>query len=139
MTALLGVLTFLLLVLGFVEAEPVGAQDIARLQAGVVSVISQRSGTGFIVLLESDTAYILTAAHVVAGGPNPKVEFFTKKNVLVQAEVLRGAESDHEMRGLALLMVRGKENLPTEVTVLPLDGTRGFSAGEDIPWRIMGC
>ncbi|HSL04975.1 MAG TPA: SUMF1/EgtB/PvdO family nonheme iron enzyme [Nitrospiraceae bacterium] len=137
----------LILLIGLAQEESIGAQDVARLQAGVVRVSSTRPGTGFIVRLESDAAYILTAAHVVAGDPNPKVEFFTNKHVLVPAEVLRGAEGDDEMRGLALLLVKGKQNLPTGVTALPLDGTRSFSEGEDIivigfplgtgPWHVI--
>lgn len=144
--ALLG---FFILVLGedLFHAAGIWAQDIPRLQSGVVRVASIRPGTGFIVRLESDAAYILTAAHVVAGNPNPKVEFFTNKHVLVPAEVLRGAEGDDEMRGLALLRVKGKQNLPTGVTALPLDGTRRYPEGEDIivigfprgtgPWHVI--
>ena len=137
----------LILLIGFAQEESVGAQDVARLQAGVVRVSSARPGTGFIVHLESDAAYILTAAHVVAGDPNPKVEFFTNKHVLVPAEILPGAEGGDEMRGLALLVVRGKKNLPTGVTALPLDRTRSFSAGDEIivvgfprsagPWHVI--
>jgi S1-C subfamily serine protease len=129
--ALLG---FFILVLGvdLFHAAGIWAQDIPRLQSGVVRVASIRPGTGFIVRLESDAAYILTAAHVVAGDPNPKIEFFTNKHVLVPAEVLRGAEGDDEMRGLALLLVKGEQNLPTGITALPLDGTRRYPEGEDI-------
>lgn len=136
-----------ILVIGLMLEGAADAQDIARLQAGVVRVASKkRPGTGFIVRVEKDDAYILTAAHVVAEDPNPKVEFFTKQSVLVQAEVLRGAEGDDEMRGLALLLVRGKD-LPAGVTELRLDGTRSFSAADDIiligfprgtgPWNVI--
>lgn len=137
----------LILLIGFAQEESIGAQDVKSLHAGVVRVSSARPGTGFIIHLESDAAYILTAAHVVAGNPNPKVEFFTNKHVLVPAEILPGAEGGDEMRGLALLVVRGKENLPTGVTMLPLDGTRRFSAGDEIivvgfprsagPWHVI--
>ena len=70
----------LVLGMGFSEAEFVSAQDIARLQSGVVKITAKPSsgttkvGTGFIVRLESNAAYIVTAAHVVAGDAQPKVE-----------------------------------------------------------------
>lgn len=141
------VVACLVMILGVAQSGFVCAQDVAGLQSGVVRVESKRPGTGIIVRLESDAAYILTAAHVVAADPNPKVEFFTKKHVLVPAEVLRGAEGDDEMRGLALLLVKGRQNLPTGITALALDGTRKFSAGEDIivigfprgtgPWHVI--
>ena len=113
------------------------AQDIARLQAGVVKITAKppqgtaNIGTGFIVLLEANAAYIVTAAHVVAGDPQPKVEFFTKRNLPVTAEVL-GLEGDDEVRGLALLVVRGADNLPAGLTAQSLAGAARLSGGEDI-------
>lgn len=73
-----GPITFvacLILVLGLTLPDLLDAQDIARLQSGVVK--------GFIVRLEKDVAYIVTSTHVVAGDSDPKVEFFTKKNLSV--------------------------------------------------------
>ncbi len=112
-------------------------QDIARLQSGVVKITAKppegttNIGTGFIVRLETNAAYIVTAAHVVAGDAQPKVEFFTKRNMPVTAEVL-GLEGDDEVRGLALVVVRGQENLPKGLTALSLAGTSRLSGGEDI-------
>jgi S1-C subfamily serine protease len=57
-------------------------------------------GTGFIVRLKINVAYVVTAVHVVAGDEHPSVEFFTKRNLLVTAEVLR-LEGNDEVRGLA--------------------------------------
>lgn len=134
-SALLVCLT-LLLGVGLIHAQEIGAQDIARLQSGVVKITAKppsgttNIGTGFIVRLETTAAYIVTAAHVVAGDAHPKVEFFTKRNMPVTAEVL-GLEGDHEVRGLALLVVRG-ENLPTGLTALSLAATTRLSGGEDI-------
>jgi S1-C subfamily serine protease len=108
-----------------------------QLQTGVVKIIaksaggSSKIGTGFIVRLERDAAYIVTAAHVVAGDPQPKVEFFTKRNVPVPSEVL-GLEGDDEVRGLALLTVRGQESLPKGLKALHLTEGIRFSGGEDI-------
>ena len=135
-SALLVCLT-LLFGVGLFNAREIGAQDIARLQSGVVKITAKplsgttNIGTGFIVRLETNAAYIVTAAHVVAGDAHPKVEFFTKRNMPVTAEVL-GLEGDDEVRGLALLVVRGQENLPTGLTALSLAATARLSGGEDI-------
>ena len=131
-------LVCLALVVGveLIHAQVIGAQDMARLQSGVVKITAKppegfpNVGTGFIVRLETNAAYIVTAAHVVAGDAHPKVEFFTKRNMPVMAEVL-GLEGDDEVRGLALVVVRGTENLPKGITSLPL-ATASLSGGEDI-------
>ena len=145
-------LVCLTLVLGMslIHAQEIGAQDIARLQSGVVKITAKppqgttNVGTGFIVRLESNAAYIVTAAHVVAGDPNPKVEFFTKQHVQVPAEVLPGAEGGDDVGGLALLLVKGKENLPSGIGALPLASTSlmledmvtiGFPLGAG-PWHV---
>jgi hypothetical protein len=123
-----------------------------QLKSAVVKITAKPSGgsskvgTGFIVRLDEDVAYVVTAAHVVAGDPQPKVEFFMKRNLPVLSEVL-GLEGDDEMRGLALLVVRGPENLPKGLSALPLSETLRFVGGEDImvigfpgnagPWAVV--
>lgn len=137
MTVRIRFVAFLIVVLGVPQGDLIGAQDIAQLQSGVVKITAKppqgtaNIGTGFIVRLETNVAYIVTAAHVVAGDPQPKVEFFTKRNLPVMAEVL-GLEGDDELRGLALLVVRGSENLPTGLKALSLAGAAHLSGGEDI-------
>jgi S1-C subfamily serine protease len=75
----------LMLVLGLTLPDSLGAQDIARLQSGVVKIRTKpaeggpKVGTGFIVRLEKDVAYIVTSTHVVAGDSDPKVEFFSPR------------------------------------------------------------
>ena len=148
-SALLVCLT-LLFGASLIHAREIGAQDIARLQSGVVKITAKpssgttKSGTGFIVRLESNAAYIVTAAHVVAGDPNPKVEFFTKQHVQFPAEALPGAEGGDDVGGLALLLVKGKENLPSGIGALPLASTSlrledmvmiGFPLGAG-PWHV---
>ena len=146
----LSLCTLFLLALGFPHL--LLAQDIARLQSGVVKVTAKPPsgtttiGTGFIVRLESNEAYIITAAHVVAGDAHPNVEFFTRRNVPVTADVL-GLEGGDEVRGLALVVVRGTENLPKGITALSLATTGRLSGGEDIlvigfprnagPWAVI--
>lgn len=142
----------LIALVALVQVESTYAQDIARLQAGVVKITANppqgtaNVGTGFIVWSETNAAYIVTSAHVVAGDAQPRVEFFTKRNMPVTAEVL-GLEGDDEVRGLALLVVRGAENLPAGLTVLSLAGSVRLSGGEDIivigfprgagPWAVI--
>jgi S1-C subfamily serine protease len=128
------------------------SQDAEQLRVGVVKITAKppggmvKAGTGFIVRLDKDAAYIITAAHVVAGDPQPKVEFFTKRNLPVPSEVL-GIEGDDEVRGLALLVVRGPEHLPKGLKALPFDETVRFFGGEDVimigfpgnagPWNVV--
>lgn len=127
------------------------AQSMEDLKKGVVKITAQadgktKVGSGFIVRLDKDAAYIATVAHVVAGDTHPKVEFFTKRNMPVPAEVL-GLEGDDEVRGLALLVVRGVENISKSLTSLSLEGAALLTGGEDIlvlgfphnagPWAIV--
>ncbi len=93
------------------------------MRAGVVKITShtegkRKTGAGFIVKLEPSIAYIVTAAHVVEGDAIPQVEFFTRQNVFVKAEVRKIEGGD--LQGLALLVVRGKENLPLGLMALKL-------------------
>ena len=141
-----------LLLLAMFVPQLVQAEDIARLQAGVVKITAKppqgtaNVGTGFIVRMDKDAAYIVTVAHVVAGDQRPKVEFFTKRNLPVTAEVL-GLEGDDEVRGLALLVVRGSENIPQGLTALSPAGAARLTGGEDIlaigfprnagPWAVV--
>ena len=76
---------------------PIGlATDLNTFKAGVVKITAnpqeggRKVGTGFIVRLEPEVVYIITAAHVVSGAAQPEVEFFTKRNVPVKGAVLPG-------------------------------------------------
>lgn len=112
-------------------------QDVERFKPGVVKITAkspqgtQKIGTGFIVRLEKDIAYIITSAHVIAGDSQPVLEFFTKRNVPVYSTVL-GIEGDDELRGLALVAVRGEENLPSGLAALPLASTVPLGGGQDV-------
>lgn len=149
---LVRVIQVLVLVLLIFHTVNVAADEPKHLLLGVVKITSSppeesaKVGTGFIVRLESDAAYIVTAAHVIAGDMQPQVEFFTKRNVSVPAEVL-GAEGGDEVRGLALLVVRGREKLPPGLTAMPVAPGVRLSGGEEIiiigfprgagPWAII--
>ncbi|MCW5623085.1 MAG: trypsin-like peptidase domain-containing protein, partial [Burkholderiales bacterium] len=111
------------------------AQSLEVQKAGVVRITAQaeglrRTGTGFIVRLEADAAFILTASHVVEGDSKPGVEFFTRRNSVIAAEVVRIEGGDP--RGLALLVVRGKEKLPAGLRALPVASSTSLSGGEPV-------
>jgi hypothetical protein len=111
------------------------SQDLDRQKAGVVKVTSRldgarRTGTGFIVQLDADAAYIVTASHVVEGDNRPLIEFFTRRNATVEAETARIEGGDP--RGLALLVVRGKERLPAGIAALPLRRGADLRGGESV-------
>lgn len=83
-----------ILLLGF-GGLPAFAQDAAALRAGVVKITStsfdgkRRTGSGFIAKIDAGIAYIVTAAHVIEGDRNPQVEFFTRQNAPLAAEVIQ--------------------------------------------------
>ncbi len=97
------------------------AQDRNALKAGVVKITTKTGqiGTGFIVRLEPDVVYIITAAHVIAGDNQPEVEFFTQRQNPLQGTVLPGAQINDDIRGLALIMVKGDDDLPAGIEALP--------------------
>lgn len=131
-------LVCLALVVGvdLIHAAVIGTLDTARLKAGVVKITATEGdktkvGTGFIVKLDSDIVYIVTAAHVVSGDAQPRVQFFPQEDVSVQAMV-RHSEGGDEVTGLALLVMRGKNNIPSGLTVLTLASASRLSGNEEI-------
>ena len=125
-----------LLGLGGIHATEIGAQDVERLKSGVVKITAtegnkKKIGTGFIVKLAPDFIHIVTAAHVVSGDPQPNVQFFSRQDVPVRAQV-KHAEGGDEETGMALLAIRGKDNIPTGLAALPLATATRVSGGEDI-------
>lgn len=139
--ALIVLVTSLLLLLWseciHAQVTAIAILDTEYLRKGVVRITAappgqnQKVGTGFIVRLEEDLAYIMTAAHVVSGDAQPRVQFFPQVGVSVQATVTH-SEGDDEVTGLALLVVRGKDNLPSGLTVLTLASTSSLSGNEEI-------
>jgi S1-C subfamily serine protease len=88
----------------------------------------QKVGTGFIVRLEQDAVYIVTAAHVVEGTREIKVEFFTRRNRLIPADVI-GLEGG-DPQGLAVLLVG--ENIPSGLLALKLTSSGFIQGGESV-------
>ena len=117
-----------LLAPGLLCAEPI--EDI---KAGIVKITAEvngkpRVGTGIIVRLEKEAAYIVTASHVVEGDQEPQVAFYPDPNEPFTAKVL-GSETGEE-KGLAALRVKG--TLPSELRALQLDTETTVRGGEDI-------
>ena len=85
-------------------------------------------GTGFIVRLEKDAVYIVTASHVIEGDPKPQVTFFTQPQLPFTAQII-GMEPDKE-KGLAALRLTG--TTPEGVMALTLDQTSAVTGGEAV-------
>jgi formylglycine-generating enzyme required for sulfatase activity len=91
---------------------------------------STATGTGFIVRLDRNAAYIVTGSHVIAGDSSPKVEFYTRQNFPVDGRVAPGAELA-DRRGLAIVIVDAP--LPAGLGVLPLaERSISLQGGEDV-------
>jgi len=78
-------------------------RDKDQIKKSIIKIASQgRQGTGFVVGVIQDTAYILTITHVVASDPTPNIEFFGQLKKF-KAKVLE-IEGQQE-NGFALLTV----------------------------------
>lgn len=109
------------------------ATDIENIKKGVVKITALVNGqpmvgTGFIVRLDQDAAYIVTAAHVISGDSKPQVWFFSHPHQSFPSQVL-GIDGTNE-NGLATLRVSG--SIPDGLVALPLDPTTQPSGGESI-------
>jgi formylglycine-generating enzyme required for sulfatase activity len=110
------------------------AQGNDDLKHGVVKIAAQgegqqpKFGTGFVVRVDKDAAYIVTAAHVVEGDPKPTVTFFSTPQQPLMAQIV-GIEGG-DPQGLAALRVAGP--IPDGVVALPLDLTTKVVGGEAV-------
>ena len=110
-------------------------ESLETLKPGIVRITTKpeglrQTGTGFIVKLEPGIAYILTAYHVVAGDNAPQVEFFSRRNQPVKAEIIKLQPDKRD--GLGLIAVRGKENLPPDLIPLPIAMDSKISGGDTL-------
>lgn len=124
------------------------AQAIEDLNPSVVKIVAKvlgktKMGTGIIIRIESDSAYIVTASHVVEGDPNPKIEFYTQRNRYVSSRIVGMEGGDN--RGLAALLVEGEFPdginpipLNTQLEVKPGDAVTliGFPRMAGVPWAV---
>lgn len=106
-------------------------ENIENLKVGVVKITStfggiSRLGTGAIIKIEENSVYIITAAHVVEGDPNPLITFYTRPHHSYSSRII-GLEGDNP-KGLAVMIVEDKITL--ELKELRVDQTSPISGGE---------
>lgn len=106
------VLFFTVLVAALVCRQTVFANDFESMKDSVVKIRSKsaeglvRTGTGFVVGVDGDTVYIVTASHVIAGDESPQVQFFSARAKRIEAKVWQ--QQGNELKGLACLFVTDK-------------------------------
>jgi S1-C subfamily serine protease len=125
-----------MLLMGLDVHAAVGVLDIEGLKSGVVRITATEGnrtkvGTGFIVKLDPEIVYIVTAAHVVAGDSQPKVQFFTQQDVQTQA-VVKHIEGSDDVTALALLVIRGRGNIPLGLTAMSLATSARFAGADEV-------
>jgi trypsin-like peptidase/tetratricopeptide repeat protein len=100
-------------------------------------------GTGIIIKLEENSAYIITASHVVEGDPNPLITFHTRPNHSYSSRII-GLEVDNP-KGLAVMIVEDKiSGKLKELNVahkIPISGGEkgiliGFPRISGTPWMV---
>ncbi len=109
------------------------AQNLEEEKKAVVKISSQadgvnRVGTGFIAKLYGDSAYIVTASHVIEGDTRPMVAFYPDVTRTHPATII-GTEGDLP-RGLALIRVDGP--LPKNLGHLGIDSSFNLQASEQV-------
>lgn len=119
-------IAFLLLAFGCLPAL---AQEAAALRAGVVKVTSsvegkRHTGSGFVAKVDGAIAYIVTAAHVIEGDHNPQVEFFTRQNAPVAAQVIK------QDLGIDLAVL--KVDAAQKPMVMALEKTAAPATGDEV-------
>lgn len=107
------------------------SEKVENLKTGVVKITSTnggmtRIGTGVIVKVKENSAFIITASHVVEGDPNPLLNFYTDPYHSFKSRVI-GLEGG-DPRGLAVLMLEDK--IPINLKVFSIDQTISLSGGE---------
>ena len=125
--------TILLIFPSFSLGSNGSSETVDHLKAGVVKVTSEvggipQKGTGIIVRLDENAAYILTASHVIEGDPQPHIYFYPQPNRSFPAKLV-GMESDNP-KGLAALLVEGP--LPSGLRPLPFSSTTRVKGGETV-------
>ncbi|WP_426994681.1 SUMF1/EgtB/PvdO family nonheme iron enzyme [Methylomonas sp. CM2] len=103
---------------GWLIAGSAWAENYDALRAGIVKVTTTdgRIGTGFVVQIDGNNAYVVTASHVVEGEQNPALTLYQRQNDPLRGQVIHLEGGDP--RGLALVKING--NLPSGLVALPL-------------------
>lgn len=123
--------------LAMLLAGPVArANDFELIKPSVVRIFSKggegrtQVGTGFVVQVEGETAFIVTASHVVEGDPAPQVEFYSARNKRYKAEIGR-LEGD-DPRGIAYLVVRDRLIAARRIAPLPFMAEGNLKGGDEV-------
>lgn len=122
-----------LIALPLITSTGVFAQDINSLKQSVVRIENKRSneiGTGFIVRVNGNQIYIVTAAHVVKGEHRPTIYVFNQQHDSFEAEVID--REDDDIKGLSLLRAKLPTHLASKIIALKLSSTKELNGGEDI-------
>ncbi len=130
------ILFFAVLIAALVCGQTGFANDFEVLKRSVVKIRSKspegvaQIGTGFVVSVDDDTVYIVTASHVVEGDSSPQVEFFSARSKRVKAEV--GQREGDDDRGLAYLIVRDENIAAKGVKALELKLNGKIESGQEV-------
>ena len=119
---------FCMLSMAYAKAQP---QDTESQKLAVVRIHNTQSGengAGFIVKVDGNHLYILTAAHVVQGEQRPQVFLYNRQHEPLLATPL-DIEPDG-VKGLALLLLRLNTPMPN-LTALTI-GASSKVAGESV-------
>jgi formylglycine-generating enzyme required for sulfatase activity len=124
------------------------AQDVDTLRSGVVKIVAneegkQKTGAGFIVQHAPGNTLIITTSHVIKGDKFPKVKFYALRNTWIDAEVLYNDERSE----IALLKIRDRTEVPSNVKVFLLSSSREVQVNEELitigfplgggPWSVV--
>src|SRR6185369_2711990 len=126
--------TFALSLVAFVLPQgETSRPDMNNLKKGVVRIKNTKFGdvgTGVIVSVNDERAYIVTAAHVVRGDEHPDVFLFTRQEEPLRANLID--REDDNQKGLALLWVKANKLTLVGLTELSLGNSFELSGGEDV-------
>jgi hypothetical protein len=113
--------------------SPGAGQEQEGLKQGIVRIENSRlkeSGTGFIIAIDQDNLYIVTAAHVVRGSSRQEVYFFNNPDIAVTAKVIDREIDD--LKGLAVLLVTEDHTKYSGLNALAIGKASSLLGGESI-------
>lgn len=106
--------------------------DMNALKKGVVRVRNTRFGdvgTGIIIKINREEAYVITAGHVVRGDANPEIYLFTRQNEPLRATLVH---REDDQKGLALLWLKADRQVLAGLTALGLGSSASLEGGEEV-------
>ena len=109
------------------------AQDLNVLKSGVVRIKNTKTedvGAGFILKIDKDGLYVITASHVVRLTNTAELYLYDRQNEPLTATVIH-REGDED-KGLALLMLKTNEDLFPRVTAVSLAHPMELKGGEPV-------